>query len=133
MRMSYRLQTLTPLLQVVDIGRTLDWYAGMLGFRCVSREGGWARVERDGVALMFMTNDHLGAPHATATQYIHVDDVDALWGTIRDRITAEWGPEDMPYGLREFAIRDPDGYLLSFGQVIAGSRAKAAKEGNNAL
>ena len=32
--------------------------------------------------------------------------------------SAEWGPEDMSYGMREFAIKDPDGYLLSFGQPL---------------
>jgi hypothetical protein len=31
---------------------------------------------------------------------------------------AEWGPEKMPYGMLEVAIRDPNGYLLSFGQEI---------------
>ena len=46
---------------------------------------------------MFMRNDHLGAPHATATQYIYVDDVMAVWGSIKDRCSAEWGPEKMPY------------------------------------
>ncbi len=30
----------------------------------------------------------------------------------------EWGPEEMPYGMLEFAIRDPNGYLLSFGQKL---------------
>jgi uncharacterized glyoxalase superfamily protein PhnB len=68
---------------------------------------------------MFMRNDHLGAPHATATQYIYVNDLDALWIAIKDRVTAEWGPEEMPYGMMEFAIRDPDGYLLSFGEEVA--------------
>ena len=59
------------------------------------------------------------APHATATQYIYVIDLIALWNGIKDRVTAEWGPEDMPYGMKEFAIRDPDGYLLSFGEELA--------------
>ena len=67
---------------------------------------------------MFMHNDHLGAPHATATQYIYVDDLPALWDAIKGRVTAEWGPEEMRYGMMEFAIRDPDGYLLSFGEEL---------------
>jgi uncharacterized glyoxalase superfamily protein PhnB len=74
---------------------------------------------------MFMRNAHLGPPHATATQYIYVDDVMALWAALRDRVTAEWGPEEMPYGMIEFAVRDPDGYLLSFGQpVVAKTETK---------
>ncbi len=115
---------LVPMLQTLDLERTVAWYESVLGFR---RSGphaeGWCSLERDGVSIMFMTNAHLGTPHATATQYFTVDDADALWRSIKDRCAAEWGPEDMSYGLREFAIRDPNGYLLSFGSAIAARTA----------
>lgn len=118
------LNGLTPMLQTNNMDNTIAWYKSVLGFRCVSRDGdGWCRLERDAVALMFMHNDHMGPPHATATQYISVDDVRALWAAIEDRVTPEWGPEEMPYGMLEFAIRDPNGYLLSFGQRLSGSNA----------
>jgi uncharacterized glyoxalase superfamily protein PhnB len=108
---------LVPMLQSNDMARTKNWYEQVLGFRCVSSQGDeWCRLERDDVAIMFMRNAHLGEPHATATQYIYVDDVHALWNSLKEKCTPEWGPEEMPYGLVEFAIRDPDGYLLSFGQ-----------------
>lgn len=115
-----RMKALVPMLQTEDIARTRRWYEEVLGFRCVSAEGGdWCRLERDGVALMFMRNDHLGPPRSTSTQYIYVDDVMALWNAIKDRCSAEWGPEKMPYGMLEFAIKDPNGYLLSFGESIS--------------
>jgi uncharacterized glyoxalase superfamily protein PhnB len=113
-----RMQCLTPMLQTRDIGRAIDWYGSVLGFRCTGRAGGWCRLERDGVAIMFMRNAHIGEPHATATQYINVGDVTALWAAVKDRAEAEWGPEEMSYGLIEFAIKDPDGYLLSFGEPV---------------
>jgi uncharacterized glyoxalase superfamily protein PhnB len=114
-----RFLKLTPMLQTDDMQRTIDWYTSVLGFSCTSSGGDdWCRIERDGVVLMFMRNAHLGSPHATATQYIHVDDVLELWNGIKDRVTTEWGPEEMPYGLLEFAIKDPNGYLLSFGQPL---------------
>ena len=111
-------RALTPMLQSGDIQRTIGWYTTVLGFRCITAEGDWCRLERDGAALMFMRNAHLGTPAATATQYIEVDDVMAVWRELEDKVTAEWGPEKMPYGMLEFAIRDPDGYLLSFGQRV---------------
>lgn len=43
-------------------------------------------------------------------------DVMGLWNLIKDRCVAEWGPEQMPYGMLEFAIEDLNGYMLSFGQ-----------------
>jgi uncharacterized glyoxalase superfamily protein PhnB len=112
-------QALVPILQTSDMARTRQWYESALGFQCVAAQGDeWCRLERDDVAIMFMRNDHLGAPHATATQYIYVDDVMAVWNSIKDRCAAEWGPEEMPYGMIEFAIKDPNGYLLSFGQEV---------------
>lgn len=122
------LLSLTPMLQSSDLDRTEAWYAAVLGFRCAGRAEGWRRLERDGVVLMFMANDHLGRPAATATQYIEVDDVQALWSAVRTHVPAEWGPEEMPYGKLEFAIRDPDGYLLSFGQTVTVQRSERATE-----
>ena len=112
-----RMTALVPMLQTHDVMHTRKWYEEVLGFHCVSvQDDEWCRLERDEVAIMFMRNAHLGPPGATATQYIFVDDVWELWNSINEKCTAEWGPEEMPYGLTEFAVRDPNGYLLSFGQ-----------------
>ena len=112
-----RMTALVPMLQTTDMAVTRIWYEDVLWFRCVSgADDSWCRLERDAIAIMFMHNAHLGPPHATATQYIYVGDVWGLWDQIKDRCTAEWGPERMPYGLIEFAVKDPNGYLLSFGQ-----------------
>jgi catechol 2,3-dioxygenase-like lactoylglutathione lyase family enzyme len=113
------MQSLTPMLQTADMARAIDWYRSMLGFELANRSADWCVLRRDGVELMFMRNDHLGTPHATATQYINVDDVLGLWNGLKDRVTPEWGPEEMDYGMLEFAIKDPDGYLLSFGQDVS--------------
>jgi len=112
-----RMTALVPMLQTNDMARTRSWYEEVLGFRCVSaQDDEWCCLERDEIAIMFMRNAYLGSPHATATQYIYVNDVGELWDAIKEKCTAEWGPERMPYGLIEFAVKDPNGYLLSFGQ-----------------
>jgi uncharacterized glyoxalase superfamily protein PhnB len=111
-----KFRSLVPMLQTLDMERTVAWYETVLGFHLEGQQASeWCRLERDGISIMFMTNAHLGKPHATATHYFSVDDADALWDSIKDSCKAEWGPENMPYGLREFAIKDPNGYLLSFG------------------
>ena len=120
-----RFKALVPMLQTLDMSGTRRWYESVLGFRCDSAQGeDWCRLVRDSVELMFMRNAHLGAPHATATQFIYVDDIMALWNSIKDRCPAEWGPERMSYGMIEFAIKDPNGYLLSFGQPVAAKEAR---------
>ena len=48
-----------------------------------------------------------------------------LWDSLEGRVMPEWGPEEMPYGMLEFAVRDPDGYFLSFGEPVR----RAAVEG----
>jgi len=99
--------------------KTIEWFQSTLGFVLSAESGeGWCRLSRDQATIMFMENHHFGSPQATATQYIYVDDVMALWSSIKDRCPVEWGPEEMPYGMLEFAIRDPNGYLLSFGQKL---------------
>ncbi len=113
------MQSLTPMLQTADMERAIAWYGATLGFHVANRAEGWCALRRDDVELMLMVNDHMGAPHATATQYIAVDDVMSLWDGLKDKVAPEWGPEAMDYGMLEFAIKDPDGYLLSFGQEIA--------------
>ncbi len=117
-----KFQGLVPMLQTLDMPKTVAWYESVLGFRRKGLPGDdWCRLARDGVSIMFMTNAHLGDPHATATQYIYVDDVDALWQSVKEHCKAEWGPQVMSYGLREFAIKDPNGYLLSFGSPVDAS------------
>jgi len=96
-----RMTALVPMLQTTDIVRTRNWYEEVLGFRCVSSErDGWCRLERDDIATMFMRNDHLGPSHATATQYIYVDDIDELWISMKYRCTAEWGAGHRSYATR---------------------------------
>jgi predicted enzyme related to lactoylglutathione lyase len=116
-----RMQSLVPMLQTMDMAATKTWYEKVLGF-CVSNTWGedWCRLSRDGAEIMFMTNAHFTEARATAVQCITVDDVMALWEMVKIHCDAEWGPEEMPYGMLEFAIKDPNGYLLSFAQPIGG-------------
>ena len=113
-----KFRKLVPMLQTKDMDRTVAWYQTVLEFERTGKADGWCRLSRDGVSIMFMNDAHLGEPHATATQYFTVDDVDGLWDRVKGHCQAEWGPEDFSYGLREFAVKDPNGYLLSFGSPI---------------
>jgi catechol-2,3-dioxygenase len=89
-----RMTSLVPMLQTNDIARMRSWYEEVLGFRCVSAQSdGWYRLERDDIALMFMRNAHLGAPHATTTQYIYVDNVSELWNSIKENAPPSGGPK----------------------------------------
>ena len=71
-----RFKALVPMLQTNHMSRT---GASMVrNYSGVSVRVEWCRLARDDVAIMFMRNANLGDPHATATQYIYVDDVMAV-------------------------------------------------------
>ena len=49
--------------------------------------------------------------------YIPCTDLDALAERVRASVPLEWGPETKDYGMREFGVRDPNGYLLVFAEA----------------
>ncbi|MEZ5331037.1 MAG: VOC family protein [Thermoanaerobaculia bacterium] len=114
---------LTPMLRTWDLEATLDFYVDLLGFTCrgLSEDEGWASIDRDGFEIMFTgPNEHEGdvEPAFTGSLYFRVDDVDALWDELAEEAEVCYPVESFDYGMREFGIYDPNGYLLQFGQRI---------------
>lgn len=109
-----------PRLPVADLGRTVRFYTDLLGFRAgvlwPDDNPTFAILDRDAVSLGFFAPDpHRGqVTIGTADLYLAVDDVRGLHAHLQGRVPVEWGPEVYFYGRREFAVRDPDGYLLIF-------------------
>jgi uncharacterized glyoxalase superfamily protein PhnB len=48
--------------------------------------------------------------------YLHVQNVDELFGQLKDRVSVVQVPYDAFYGMREFIIRDNNGFWITFGQ-----------------
>ena len=74
-------------------------------------------VSRDEAALQFFAKPPRGVhpePCVSGTLYIPTSDVDALAAELSGQVDFEWGPETMSYGVREFAVRNPDGYFIAF-------------------
>ena len=114
------IRAIVPMLTVPDVQAAVDAYAP-LGFDLIEQLPGWACVARDGVELMFaLPNAHIPfvKPAFTGSLYFQSTDVDALWLTLKDAATVVYPLEDFDYGMREFAIRDLNGYLLQFGEPI---------------
>jgi uncharacterized glyoxalase superfamily protein PhnB len=66
-------------------------------------------------------NEHLpfDKPGFTGTFYFQTEDVNSIWEKLRDKVAVVYPIEDFEYGMREFAVRDNNGYILQFGQEIA--------------
>ncbi|MES1217246.1 MAG: VOC family protein [Bacteroidota bacterium] len=118
-----KIKQLTPMLQVDDLIATLDFYENVLGFTRDAYEPGWgwASLRKDEVAIMLaLPNQHLPYHSSllTGSLYLRTDDVNEWWNKLKDKVEILYPVEDFEYGMREFAIKDCNGYTLQFGQSI---------------
>jgi len=115
---------LTPMLWVPDIKQTVTFYTEVLGFTCDNSSDAWqwASISRNSVVFMLAApNEHIPytGPVFTGSFYIRVDDVETLWDELKDKTEIVYPIDSFEYGMREFAIRDNNGFMLQFGQEIA--------------
>src|SRR5438105_11371570 len=118
-----KLLAMRPMLWVDDVRATIDWYVSVLGFE----EGNyvadwqWGIIKKDEVLIMLAKpNEHTpyNGPMFTGSLYINTDDVDDLWESLRGSSYVVYGLDNFEYGMREFAIKDYNGYILQFGQDL---------------
>jgi uncharacterized glyoxalase superfamily protein PhnB len=121
-----KLKYLSPMLESRDIPATIEFYTRVLGFTlCGSfkHEGvtTWCDLVRDEVSFMFSApNEHMnyGTILLTGSLYVTVEDVDALWKDLKDKCEIVYPVENFTYEMREFAIKDNNGYVINFAQPI---------------
>lgn len=113
-----------PMIHVPDVRATVEWYAA-LGFT-VSRthedegEMSWALLSFGDGELMLNEGGRPSADHRREVDlYVHVDDVDDLYGRLKDRVDVVEDPHDTFYGMRELIIRDLNRFWITFGQAVA--------------
>jgi catechol 2,3-dioxygenase-like lactoylglutathione lyase family enzyme len=121
-----RLNRLTPMLSVADLKGTIAFYCDQLGFRCVGTFGDpdpvWCHLQRDGVSLMFNqppAHEIRDLPRRAKdfqVYYFYPDDVVALHADLKAKGLPVTDLRVTIYKMKEFELRDPDGYWLWFGQ-----------------
>ena len=98
--------------------RRLDFDGEIHGF------GDYAILRRGTVELHFFTHKDLRPAESSASCYIRVTDVASIYQAFalaqlpRKGIPRQDALEDKPWGMREFAIVDPDGNLIRIGQTL---------------
>jgi len=111
----------TPLLHVADVTRSLRFYA-LLGFQTIDTEGeggrlGWARMQCEGGALMFLAAEEPVDPSRQGVQlYMYTTDLPGLRAHLVGN-GVEVSPIKHPEYMRsgESHLRDPDGYGIFVG------------------
>lgn len=123
---------LTPNLIVSSVERSLAFYTQVLGFNrgMTVPEASpfvFASVVSGPVEIFF--NDTAtavkeypaldGRPLGlTGTLFIEVDEVEALYEQLKGTTTVVMPFVVQWYGMKEFAIADPDGYVITFAQRV---------------
>jgi uncharacterized glyoxalase superfamily protein PhnB len=115
-------------LPVPDVAAIGAHYQNVYGFRCEYSAGEppeFAVYSRDGLPIMFrrVADPSVISPNekqgGTWDVFYWVDDVDALFAQlVRTGAAVAYPPVTQPYGVKEFAVRDPVGYVLGFGQAL---------------
>ena len=112
-----------PTLSVSDVGCTVDFYTQKLGFVLAFAEGKPATFVglNLGQVQIFMTK---GTPSPFGCCiYFVVGNADELCVHHRaNGVEILEGPQDRDDGLRDYTVRDQDGYALSFGHHLRTSR-----------
>lgn len=114
-----------PVLPVSDVSRAARWFSEVLGFEIDFIAGeppSYARVMKgdrsygDPVYLRLWQCGSREARPWRGEIVIHVGkDIDGLHAAyVKRAVTIIEPPTSQPWGLREFAIREPDGHVLRF-------------------
>jgi uncharacterized glyoxalase superfamily protein PhnB len=114
-------QTIVPMIHVPDVRATVEWYIS-IGFRvrAINEEDGemnWAALIYGNSEFMLSAGGKSSTAHRREVDlYLHVQSVDKLHDELKDRIPVVQVPYDAFYGMREFIIRDNNGFWITFGQ-----------------
>jgi catechol 2,3-dioxygenase-like lactoylglutathione lyase family enzyme len=126
--MPSELNSIAPLFLVEDVRLAAEYYRDKLGFELSEYFGEppeFTIVSRDGIkiALSRLAKGRGGSnrerKEGAGDAYIWVRDVEALHKQFESSGARLMGaPVTRIYGLKEFEVRDLDGYLLCFGQFV---------------
>ncbi len=136
-----KLAQLTPNLMVADVNKTIEFYQTVLGFSvrmAVDREKEthidqiipdkeyiWAQLVKDDVEIMVQKKESLQEDipalasipiGASISLYILTQGVDELYEGIKGRCDCVKELGKTWYQMKEFYIRDIDGYILGFAE-----------------
>ena len=99
---------------VTHLRRAVEWYTTVLGFEVESfwpaDRPNYAHFKSAGGATFAV----MEANGRGARFNFTVDDPDALWAELKDRVAVIEPLFDTAYGTRKFTIADPDGNELGF-------------------
>lgn len=131
--MAATFKSITANLMVEDVDKTVSYYEDVLGFKLemsVPRDDGklqWAMITKETVELMLHEKGNLleevpqlrgSKMGGSLTLFIEIEGIDELYDTVNQHAGIEFikEPHTTFYGMKEFTIRDLNGYILTFAE-----------------
>jgi len=114
--MAARLLSAVPIIPAREVEAAAAWYRDELGFEVVHTEREYGIVARDDVQVHFWGPSGIAPEHSMTMYRIGVREIESLFEQCSARgIVHPNAPlEAKPWGMREFAVSDADGNLLTF-------------------
>lgn len=122
---------IVPMINVPDVRATVAWYQG-IGFELAAANEDcgvmdWALLMLGGGEIMLSIGGKSSEERRREVDlYVYVDDADALYARLKDRVEVVEAPHDTFYGMREFIIRDCNRFWMTFGQQLPAAPAEGA-------
>ncbi|HEX2609168.1 MAG TPA: VOC family protein, partial [Flavisolibacter sp.] len=115
-----KLHQLSPILWTNDLEATRHFYETVLGFTGQSHFPNFISLTRDTVEIMFVVpqTEHEGPLQLklTGSLYFVTEQVNDYWEQVKEKATVLEPLADRQYFMRDFSIRDNNGYELVFGE-----------------
>lgn len=114
------------MIHVPSVRKAVDWYES-IGFLVLSgnEEDGeidWAMLSFGDGRVMFSEGGRSSAEDRREVDlYVQTENVDELFARLKDRVEVREGLHDTFYGMREFIIRDLNGFWITFGEPVDGA------------
>lgn len=138
-----KIQKLTPNFAVNNIKETVQFYENVLGFSLVmavpetqdgaeesldsKKEYVYALMARDAVQIMFQREDSFRediklskdiSKGALVSFYMEVEGVEGFYSSVKEKVEETTEIKTTWYGMKEFYIKDLDGYILGFAEKV---------------
>jgi len=121
-----------PVYPVADVAASIEWYSRVFGFeaRIVNPPDDvpvYAVLYRDGVSIHLLRKDE--APHGLTSpvqaQFWVDEGLDELFLQVKAlNVEIIHGPENRPWGHREFMVADPDRNIVWVTMPLLSTRAR---------
>jgi hypothetical protein len=124
-----RLISSAPCFAVADVDSTMSWYEQQLAFKShpfpEKPPHVFCILVRDRIEIMLQRIEGYQKPDIYNLRgcgvwdaYIRTQGVKELYEAVKERVEILRPLQKQPYGDSEFEVKDPNGYVLVFSEVI---------------